>query len=54
MENPKDDISAVRDVYYAVSIFTNFKKKVEEKIIREEYGMTECQNEKIRFRAGVV
>ena len=27
MVNPKDEISAIRDVHYAVSFFTNFKKK---------------------------
>ena len=26
MENPKDGISAIRDMFYAVLFFTNFKK----------------------------
>ena len=28
IKNPEDRISAVRDVYYAVSFFTNFKKEM--------------------------
>lgn len=29
IKNPEDRISAIRDMFYAVSFFTNFKKKSE-------------------------